>query len=193
MASILAYNQNEFATMLCNIFENKDSDITYFYFEIIVYTMHDNLLRRCAYHRNILRRRNADDGRTLMFLSSHKMSKKSDGRTNFQNAKFLFRKSQVNINNNKNWKHSTQMRIMHVCWRFLSLLLSIDYWFRSFPISLSLSFSLSLNIYLFSNYPVSTFLKQFLLVYFLNTAPYIQAENVQYIPFMLCFVDPIQK
>ena len=145
MASILAYNQNEFATMLCNIFENKDSDITYFYFEIIVYTMHDNLLRRCAYHRNILRRRNADDGRTLMFLSSHKMSKKSDGRTNFQNAKFLFRKSQVNINNNKNWKHSTQMRIMHVCWRFLSLLLSIDYWFRSFPISLSFSLSLSIS------------------------------------------------
>ena len=153
--------------------------------------MHNNLLRRCAYHQNILRKRNADDGRTLMFLSSHKMSKKSDGRTNFQNAKFLFRKSQVNINNNKNWKHSTQMRIMHVCWRFLSLLLSIDYWFRSFPISLS--FSLFLSLYLFSNYPVSTFLKQFLLVYFLNTAPYIQAENVQYIPFMLCFVDPIQK
>ena len=106
--------------------------------------MHTNLLRRCAYHQNILRTRNADDARTLMFLSSHKMSKKSDGRTNFQNAKFLFRKSQVNINNNKNWKHGTQMRIMHVCWRFLSLLLSIDYWFRSFPISLSLSLSLSL-------------------------------------------------
>ena len=111
-ASILAYNQNEFAKILCNTFENKDSDT---YYENIFYTMHNNLLRRCAYHQNILRKRNNDDGRTLMFLSSHKMSKKSDGRTNFQNAKFLFRKSQVNINNNKNWKHSTQMRIMHVC------------------------------------------------------------------------------
>ena len=100
-ASILAYNQNEFATILCNIFEFKNS-FTYFYFENTFYTMHNNLLRRCAYHQNILRKRNTDDGRTLMFLSSHKMSKKSDGRTNFQNAKFLFRKSQVNINNNKN-------------------------------------------------------------------------------------------
>ena len=38
---------------------------------------------------------------SLNVLMLTKLSQKSDSRTNFENAKFLFRKSQVNINNNK--------------------------------------------------------------------------------------------
>ena len=78
------------------------------------------------------------NGWSFMLLVFYQMSQKSDGRTNFQNAKFLFGKSQVNINNNKNWKHGTQMRIMHVRRRFsFAARNNVPF---SLPLSLSLLF-----------------------------------------------------
>ena len=58
-ASILAYNQR---TNLQQFYVTYLSlriliRITYLYFENTFYTMHNNLLRRCAYHQNILRKR----------------------------------------------------------------------------------------------------------------------------------------
>ena len=123
------------------------------------------------------------NGWSFMLLVFYQMSQKSDGRTNFQNAKFLFGKSQVNINNNKNWKHGTQMRIMHVRRRF-------SFAARN-NVPFSLPLSLSLSITLFTIFLCRSFCK--FMLWTLRPYPTYEQRNVYSIPLMLCFVDPIQK
>ena len=85
------------------------------------------------------------------------MSQKSDSRTNFENAKFLFRKSQVNINNNKTESIVHKRELCMYAEGILSLLDS--YILRIISHSLSLSLSLSFSFHLSAAISISLFSK----------------------------------